>query len=343
MGSMAQWKVLSGSQFDESLPAALPGTTIFHSLRWSRVLERGFGGRVLVLALEDESGAVLAAWPGCLITLGPVRILYGVFPKGSFVGPAGTIAASLDGFLGVCRERGVHLLRLIACEGDPVRELPGGRCGRHVRHVLDLTDKTPESLWQGYKKRVRRDLREAEKAGLTVRPMRRDEFPKFNRMLGEVHMRNAAATAIGPPFYEAIWDELAADGTADFLVADQAGEPVAATVGIHDRGVTYYFAACSRTDAMRLCPNDLLLHTLITRGMARGSRQVDLLSSGAHDEGLIRFKEKWGAEPRPFDLVECWFSTWRRWGWDTAMYMAQFRAGAAAVRWLRRLTEGRKA
>ena len=341
---MAQWKMLSGSQFDESRLASLPGATIFHSLRWSRVLERGFGGPVLVLALQDDSGAVLAAWPGCLITLGPVRILYGVFPKGNFVGSAETIAENLPGFRAACREQGIHMIRLIACEGDPVRELPGGRCGRHVRHVLNLDGQTPQSLWEGYKKRVRRDVRVAEKAGLTVRPMRRDEFPKFHRMLGEVHMRNAAATAIGPPFYEAIWDELAADGSADFLVAaNQAGEPVAATIGIHDRGVTYYFGACSSTEAMRLCPNDLLLHTLITRGMARGSTRVDLLSSGVHDEGLIRFKEKWGAVALPFDLVECWFSAWRRWGWDTAMYLAQFRSGARVLRWVRRLMEGRKA
>ena len=340
---MAQWKVLSGSECDWSRLASLPGATVFHSLRWSRVLERGFNGSVLVLALQDESGALLAAWPGCLMTLGPVRILYGVFPKGNFVGSAETIAANLPGFQAACRERGVHFLRMIACEDDPVRDLPGGRCGRHVRHVLDLAGKTPEGLWEGYKKRVRRDVRVAEKAGLTVRPMRREEFPKFHQMLGEVHMRNAAATGIGPPFYEAIWDELAGDGTADFLVADQAGEPVAATVGIHDRGVTYYFAAFSRTDAMRLCPNDLLLHTLITRAIGRGARQFDLLSSGAHDEGLIRFKEKWGAEQRPFDLVECWFSSWRRWAWDAAMYAAQFRAGAAVLRLVRRMMEGRKA
>jgi len=171
---------------------------------------------------------------------------------------------------------------------------------------------------------------------VSVRPMRGDDLPAFHSMMGEVQQRNAAATAIGPKFYDALWSDLAADGTAEFLIAELAGRPLAAAVGIHDRGVTYYLAACSRTGALRLCPNDLLAQGLIESAVRRAARRFDFLSSDAGDKGLIAFKAKWGAEERPFDLVERWFSPWRRRLWDAALAAAHQRTGAAVVRWLRR-------
>ena len=236
----------------------------------------------------------------------------------------------------VCRREGVHLVRMIACEDSPVRDLSGARRFGHVRHVLSLEGQTADGLWAGYKKRVRRDVRVAEKAGIAVRAMRREEFGAFAEMLAQVQSRNAAATAVGPEFYEALWDELAGDGTAEFLVADRQGEPVAVTVGVHDRDTTYYFAACSRTEALRLCPNDLLVKALIEKAVARGSRRFDFLSSDVSDKGLIAFKEKWGSEERPFDLLELWFSSWRRAAWDFGMRVAHSRTGAAVIRRLRR-------
>ena len=332
---MPEWHILDADDPRCEAVSRLPGATLFHSPRWCRVIARGFGGPVHVAALANERGEILAAWPACRLAVGPVRMLYGVFPKGNFVGTAEAVAEHLDGFGAACRRAGVHLVRMIACEDDPVTDLPAARRARHVRHVLDIAGKTPEAIWQGYRKKIRRDVRFAERHGLSVRPMRREEFPAFHAMMSQVFVRNAAATGLGPEFYEAVWDELASDGTAEFLVAEADGRPQAAIVGIHDRATTYYFAGCSRTEALRLGPNDLTVHALIASAARRGAERFDMLSSDASDAGLIRFKAKWGAEERPFDLLEWWFSPWRRLTWDAGMALARHRAGAAAIRWLR--------
>lgn len=335
---MLQWTILDGTDADLEAVARLPGATIFHSPRWARVLARGFGGPVRVVALVDEAGEMVAAWPACLLKVGPVRMLYGVFPKGNFVGSAEAIAEHLAGLGPVLREAGVHLVRMIVCEDDPVQDVAGAVRSRHVRHVLAIAGRTPEDIWVGYRKKIRRDVRVPQKAGLVARPMRREEFPAFHQMMSEVFVRNAAATGLGPRFYEAVWDELAGDGTADFIVADFGGRPQAAVVAIHDGPTTYYFAGCSRTDALHWGPNDLTVHALIISAARRGAEWVDMLSSDAGDKGLIRFKEKWGAEERSFDLIECWFSPWRRRLWKAGMALAQNRAGAAVVRWVLRTT-----
>jgi len=331
-----RWQVFASSDPQWNAVKDLHGATVFHSARWARVLERGLGGPSYLVSLVDKDGRLVAAWPGCLVTVGPIRILYGVFPKGNFIGDAAAVLPRLAGFERACRELGAHMLRMIACEGDVVSHLPEARRAHHVRHVLSLAGHTPDSLWNGYKGRVRRDVRVGEKAGLVIRPMRHEDFPAFHAMLGEVHARNAAATAIGPAFYEALWDELVPDGTAEFLIAEKDGVPVAATVGIHDPPTTYYFAACSHSDAFRMAPNDLLVHHLINHAFEHGSQQFDFLSSSADDEGLIRFKAKWGSEERPFDLLEDWFSTWRKYVWDFGMFMAGHPRSAQLVRWIRR-------
>jgi len=332
---MPEWQILDADDPRcEALPR-LPGATVFHSPRWCRALARGLGGPVCVVALVDQQGEMLAAWPACQLAVGPVRMFYGVFPKGNFVGAAEAVAEHLDGLEAVCRQAGVHLVRMIACEDDPVTDLPHARRARHVRHVLDIAGRTPEEVWKGYRKKIRRDVRFAERHGLSVRPMRQEDFPAFHEMMSEVFVRNAAATGLRPEFYEAVWDELAADGTAEFLVAEADGRPQAAIVGIHDRTTTYYFAGCSRTEALRLGPNDLTVHALIASAARRGAERFDMLSSDTSDAGLIRFKAKWGAEERPFDLLEWWFSPWRRRLWKAGMALARNRAGAAVVRWLR--------
>jgi len=334
---MPRWEILASSDPRWHGLGRAPGATVFHSQRWSRVLERGFGGPVEVAALLDDAGAVSAAWPACRLKLGPVRILYGVFPKGNFIGAAEVVSPQLPALAECLRSRGIHAVRMIACEDDPVRDLPGAASTAEVRHVLTLTGRTPESLWAGYPQGVRRQVRQAQKAGLAVRPMRREEFPEFHAMQREMLARNAAATGLAPAFYEAIWDELAAGGTAEFLVAETGGAAAAAIVAVHDGPVTYYFAGCSRTAALAMRPNDLLMHALIERAFVRGAQRLDFLSSDVRDSGLIRFKEKWGGEARPFDLLEWWFSPWRRGLWKAVMGIARSRAGAALIRWGRRL------
>ncbi|MBM4017120.1 MAG: GNAT family N-acetyltransferase [Planctomycetes bacterium] len=333
---MLRWEVLTSSDPRWGGLGRMPGATVFHSARWCRALERGFGGAVEAAALVDDSGAVAAAWPACRLRLGPVRMLYGVFPKGNFVGAAEAVLPQLPALPERLRRQGIHAVRMIACEDDPVRDLPGARRTSQVRHVLPLAGKTAAALWEGYRQVVRRQVRQAQRAGLAVRPMRRDEFPAFHAMQREMLARNASATGLAPQFHEAIWDELAGDGTAEFLAAEKSGDVAAAIVGIHDGATTYYFAGCSRTAALGLRPNDLLMHALIERAAARGAARLDMLSSDARDAGLIRFKEKWGAQPRPFDLLEWWFSRGRRWMWDAGMAVARHPAGAALVRLLRR-------
>ena len=331
---MLEWKILTSADPGWDALASLQGATIFYSAAYHRVIERGFGGPVRVVALVDEAGRVVAGWPACLWTVGPVRQLYGVYPKGNFVGPAEVVVSHMAGLADACRKADIHLVRMIACDDEPVRDLPGSRRISHLWHVLDLAGKTPESLWAGYKQRVRRDVRFAEKAGLSVRPMRRDEFPAFHAMYREMMDRNRATVAPGPGTYEALWEEFHDDGRAEFLVAQRAdGVPAAAIVGVHDRGVTYYYAACSRTDALNLCPNDLVMHSLIESAVRRGSRRFDFGSTYAGQEGLVRFKEKWGAERRQLDLLEWWFSAWRRRLWDFGMRVARNPLGAQAIRW----------
>ena len=333
---MSEWRILDATDGCLEAVSRLRGATVFYSTRWARVLARGFAWPVRVVALVEPGGRFVAAWPACTLKVGPIRMLYGVFPKGNFVGDAGAVAEHINGLEEIFRREGLHAVRMIACEDALIRGLPGASRARHVRHVLRIDGRSAEQVWHDYPKKIRRDVRVPMKAGYVTRPMRREEFPTFHRMMGEVFVRNAAAT--GPPreFYEAVWDEMVGDGTAEFIVADKDGDPHAAVVAIHDGPTTYYFAGCSWTDSMRDGVNDLTVHALIASAARRGAERVDMLSSDARHVGLIRFKAKWGADQRPFDVLEWWFAPLRHLLWKTGMAVAGTRAGAALIRRLRR-------
>lgn len=332
---MSEWQILDATSGGPEPVSRLRGATLFHSPRWARVLARGFACTPRVVALVGPGGGFRAAWPACLLKMGPIRMLYGVFPKGNFVGDTGAVAEHIGGLKAIFRRESLHGVRMIACEDSPVRGLPGASRARHVRHVLEIGGRSPEEVWRGYRKKIRRDVRVPMKAGYVSRPMRREEFPTFHRMMGEVFVRNAAATGLSPAFYEALWDEMVGDGTAEFIVADKDGDPHAAVVAIHDGPTTYYFAGCSWTGSMRDGVNDLTVHALIASAARRGAERVDMLSSDARHEGLIRFKAKWGAAERPFDVLEWWFAPLRHLLWKSGMAVAGTRAGAALIRRIR--------
>jgi hypothetical protein len=101
-------------------------------------------------------------------------------------------------------------------------------------------------------------------------------------------------------FFAGLWRHLRPDGRMELLLAHRADGRHQVLVGgnvllLHGDTVTYAFNG-RRRDALGSRPNELLHWTAMQRAITSGYRRYDMGEADAENEGLARYKAKWGAE-----------------------------------------------
>ena len=140
-------------------------SSFFTREEWLRVLQEGLKATVKIFCLEED-GEILLALPGLIFNFGIIRMFYSNIPYGGFVGDINRISSTLLFFEATMKRNGIHFIRI---GGPSEREIEVflkhyKRKNAYI-HLLNLEGITEETLWRGYKKRVRRDIRKAEKSG----------------------------------------------------------------------------------------------------------------------------------------------------------------------------------
>ncbi len=270
-----------------------PDATAYHQWAWRDVFAAAFGHASVYLAAED----------------GP-RIT-GVLPLVEFRSRLfGTFAVSLPfvNYGGVVADDDAAAAALSARAESLARE----RAWRHVelRHVrrrfvhcpakchkvamwLPLVP-TSEMLWSALDRKVRNQVRKAEKSGCTAEDGGAELLDDFYRVFAH-NMRDLGTPVYGRRFFAEVLQAFPAD-TRVFVVRVGA-EPVAAsiTLGWRDR-IEVPWASSLRAHASS-SPNTLLYWTMLKWAVERGYKTFDFGRS-TPDEGTFHFKKQWGAQPQ---------------------------------------------
>ncbi len=320
---------------DPRLPALLEGRPVpfFCSPIWNEVLEQGLGARAAYYAVA-EGGVYRAALAGVHLKFGPVRMFYANIPYGGLIGDASAfplLASELDAQL---RGEGVHEVRIVRTAFDAFDPPAGYECTEAVHHLLDLgaldfTSPRP------YPSNVMRNVRKALDDGVEVRDIEApDQVDRMYDLYVDTMRRKAAPTTWTRRFLRALYERLVVPGQARMPLAWHEGRIVAGIVLIRSGEIVYYFFGASDAEALAHRPNDLLFSEAIRRSAADGCRTFDFMTSRSADEGLIRFKEKWGGRPKPLRIYRTELSRMHARLWRWTQRAAGSRLGAAVVRWL---------
>ncbi len=172
-------------------------------------------------------------------------------------------------------------------------------------NVVRRLDVGMHAIWAEYDRNVRNNVRNAERAGVTVEVdvegSRLDEFCAVY----EHTMRRVGATEwyfFSKAFFAALVERLR--GHLAFFHAVHGGHVVSSELVLCSATRTYAFLGGTLADAFRLRPNDLLRHHAIAWSLAHG-KQVYVLGGGYQpDDGILRHKRSFA--PRgdvPFNVV----------------------------------------
>lgn len=289
------------SQWDAFVDAH-PDATIYHRSEWERVLGDVFGRRMIRLGAVDAGELV-----GILPLVPFKSLLFGRFATSMPFMNYGGIATSqaavarslLDAAIVEARAGKARYLELRHTR-RMFEDLP--MQSRKVSMVLPL-EPSADAQFAAIDRKLRNQVRKAEKSGLTVRSGGVELAAAFHQVLAE-NMRDLGSPVHGRRLFEAI---LRALPSRSRLFTVWLGDlPVAASIVLWHRDRLEVPWASSLRRYNSLCPNILLYWEMLKFGVEQGFKSFDFGRS-TPGEGTYLFKAQWGAQAVPLHW-EYWLS-----------------------------------
>lgn len=270
--------------------------TGYHDWKWRDVFKRAFGHESLYFAARRD-GHIVGVLPTVLFEswlFGRSLISLPFVNYGGVVADDASAAESLfDAALAAAGQRRCRHLELRHVE-QQFRDRP---CKRHkVTMLLSLAP--PATMWEGLDRKVRNQVRKAQKSGLTYSSGGAELLGEFYTVFAR-NMRDLGTPVYSVRFFSEI---LAAfpDRTRIHVISHESG-PIAAGFTFQTRDTVEIPWASSIREHNSLCPNQLLYWQMLEGAAERGCATFDFGRS-TPDEGTYKFKAQWGAQPVPL----CW-------------------------------------
>jgi FemAB-related protein (PEP-CTERM system-associated) len=279
-GSQADWDAFVGAH---------PDASGYHRWSWRRVVRYSFGHECTYLMAQSKDRIV-----GVLPLVYIDSLLFGrTLTSLPFLNYGGVVADSVDVGKGLVNEA-VAIARTRGCRHVELRhiarrfdDLP---CKQHkVTMRLELSP----GLWERLDRKVRNQIRKAEKSQLQVVRGKDELLSEFYQVFAR-NMRDLGTPVYARRFFAEILN--AFPQHAHVVVVRLGDRPVAAGLTYRTGDVIEIPWASSVRDYNSLCPNHLLYWHALQAAIAEGCTTFDFGRS-TPNEGTYKFKEQWGARP----------------------------------------------
>jgi hypothetical protein len=183
----------------------------------------------------------------------------------------------------------------------------------HSTHILKL-DNSYEAIWEAYNKRVRGAVRKAEKASVIIREtIDEKDMMQFYKMYLAMMSRFGSTPK---PF--SLLRYLQTSSIAKLVIAELDDNIIGGLLFLHFNSYVRLWCETSDPEFLSYRPNNAIINYIIKWSCDRGYRFVDFGASPPDNEGLIAFKEEWGAKKAWFGTFTKIHSTWRKRLWTVS-------------------------
>jgi FemAB-related protein (PEP-CTERM system-associated) len=283
-------QAVAGQRADwDAFVRARPDASGYHEWTWRDVIERSLGHSSIYL-IARRSGAIVGVLP--LIETRSVVFGHSLTSL-PFVNYGGILADSPDvaaALVAHARDLG----RARQCDHVELRHIDRQFEDLPVRtHKVTMRLPLAADLWDRFDRKVRNQIRKAEKSGLVAERGGEELLPAFYQVFAR-NMRDLGTPVYGRRLFSEV---LAAFGARARIVVVRMGDrPIAAALTYRTRTLMEVPWASSIRDFNALCPNHLMYWRAIEWAIGDGCTIFDFGRSTPH-EGTYNFKRQWGAEP----------------------------------------------
>ena len=277
-----------------------PQASRYHLWAWRQIFENAFGLETIYLAARTAN-AVTGVLPLVLfrsVLFGRFAVSLPFVDQGGICADDGASAEALrDRAVALARERGLSYLELRhVCRR--FSDLPARE--HKVGMTLPLRASATE-MWEALDRKVRNQVRKAEKSNLQGREGGAELVPQFYEVFAH-NMRDLGTPVYARRFFEQVLAEPATQARVHLI--EHTGRPVAAAIAL-TRGDQVAVPWASSLRAYRqMCPNNLLYWRMIERAIEDGFSVFDFGRS-TPGQGTFHFKRQWGAEPTALHWEYC--------------------------------------
>ncbi len=276
-----------------------PDAGPYHFFGWKAAVERAYGHKAYYLLAEDSSGTLVGILPLICFRMPWGRKTLISLPYCDYGGPLGnpsTQQALLSKCKDLAQQLGASGIELRCSAKNPIIESnkPFQVLFHKVRMLLTLPGSS-EALWNGFKSKLRSQVRRPQKEGLEARLGGLELLDDF------YHVFSLNMHALGSPVHAYNWFDVLLsiyrEAAKVCVVYLKTGEPVAAGIILTlNKKVCIPWSSSLRT-YNRLAPNMLLYWTFLSWATDNGYKEFDFGRS-TPNEGTYRFKMQWGAIPK---------------------------------------------
>ncbi|MGH9387882.1 MAG: FemAB family XrtA/PEP-CTERM system-associated protein [Vicinamibacterales bacterium] len=281
----------------DAYAASHPQASGYHVWSWRHVFVESFGHECVYL-IARRAGRTVGILPLVHIN----SLLFGrTVTSLPFVNYGGVVADSLDEARALVNQA-AELARTRRCRyvefRHTVRRFGDLPCKQHkVVMRMGLS----ADLWERLDRKVRNQIRKAEKSQLTVSRGKSELLPEFYDVFAR-NMRDLGTPVYARTFFTEVLK--AFPDRTHVLVVRLGDRPVASGLTYRSGDMVEIPWASSVREYNSLCPNHLLYWQALQSAVAEGCTTFDFGRS-TPNEGTYKFKEQWGALPMPLHWEYC--------------------------------------
>ncbi len=272
-----------------------PRASVFHTPSWLRALRLTYGYQPVALTTNAPGEPLTTGLVSCRVSswLTGKRIVS--LPFSDHCEPLVDRREDLEAMLGHLRRMGANrYVELRPVLAKPCISTEFSMSDSYFLHIVDLS-RSPEALFRTFHRdSVQRKIRRAEREALRYESGNsRDLLEKFYRML--VMTRRRQHIPPQPISWFHNLNRSFGSALQVRLASTREGLPVAGILTLkHGAAITYKYG-CSDARFSNLGGTALLFWRTIQEASQEGFVELDLGRSAVGNQGLIVFKEHWGA------------------------------------------------
>lgn len=264
----------------------------FHSGSWLEAVSRGLGAELLLLACREDGGSVFL-FPGLLFRKAFLALCYGGIPYGGPLSEGSTLEESLAAVRTLLKKMGVARIRF-----QPFTATGAGTFSKAVALPLVATRLSrtewgepvagfSDALVRGIRKAARLGVEEHEVVGIEGAGL------MYRMYMGSMK-RNKAPGKYPLRYFEELSRPATGEYTIRFFFAFLSDRPVAGLTMLESRTGHFYLHGGFDPSAGSTHAMDLLFERRLESFRNSSAPIFDFGISAPGDEGLRRFKRKWG-------------------------------------------------
>lgn len=283
---------------------------MFHTAAWARLWTAEWRDARWAAAVVEEGTGYAGGIPAIVRRRGPVQVVYSM-PYATYGGPIvrdghpepGRVRRELLEAWAAEARRLLTLRAELAWYQGCRDEVPGTLgVAEGFTHVLSLP-RDLDALWAGFAPSTRRLVRQADESGLTIRAIEQEEEVRLFYGLAVETVRRRGGTPKPATLFTRIFRDLVPAGLARYHLVRHGDEVIAGSLHFFYQGVATSWLPVSRESCWHLRPNNFLIARVLKSLAEAGYLEYNFGASPPDAEGLVRFKEGWGARPRPVLLA----------------------------------------